>query len=154
MKILVINGPNLNYLGIRNTKVYGTETYETLVERLSKTGEDNGVLIECFQSNCEGELIDRIQQACHEELIGVVINPGAYAHYSIALRDALETLRDVFSIPVIEVHISNIYSREEFRHVSVTAPVCKAQISGLGTDGYFTAVEWLIHHKNGKQCKL
>lgn len=139
MKILVLNGPNLNFLGIREPEQYGRETYASLCEELlayaKKTGDD----LTLFQSNCEGELIDRIQEAYQDGTEGIVINPGAYTHYSYAIRDALSSI----PFPKIEVHISNIHKREEFRHTSVTAPVCDGQIVGLGTKGYFYAIQAL-----------
>ena len=131
MKILVINGPNLNFLGIREKQLYGAETYDTLLSRLEKKAKELQVDLETFQSNCEGELIDRLQKAYLDHVDGIVINPGAYTHYSIAIRDALATLE----VPKIEVHITNVHKREEFRHVSVTAPVCTGQVVGLGLIG-------------------
>lgn len=139
MKILVLNGPNLNFLGIREPEQYGRETYASLCGELlayaKKTGDD----LTLFQSNCEGELIDRIQEAYQDGTEGIVINPGAYTHYSYAIRDALSSI----PFPKIEVHISNIHKREEFRHTSVTAPACDGQIVGLGTKGYFYAIQAL-----------
>lgn len=137
MKLLVINGPNLNFLGIRETGIYGAETYETLVERLEQKALADGITLECFQSNSEGSIIDRIQQAYFEDVDGIIINPGAYAHYSIAIRDALASVE----VPKIEVHISNVYKREEFRHTSVITPVCTGEILGLGFQGYFLAMD-------------
>ena len=137
MKLLIINGPNLNFLGIRETGIYGAETYTTLVERLEQKALADGIELECFQSNSEGGIIDRIQQAYFEDVDGIIINPGAYAHYSIAIRDALASVE----IPKIEVHISNVYKREEFRHTSVITPVCTGEILGLGTIGYFLAMD-------------
>lgn len=137
MKLLIINGPNLNFLGIRETGIYGAETYTTLVERLEQKALADGIELECFQSNSEGGIIDRIQQAYFEDVDGIIINPGAYAHYSIAIRDALASVE----IPKIEVHISNVYKREEFRHTSVITPVCTGEILGLGTTGYFLAMD-------------
>lgn len=140
MKILVINGPNLNFLGRRDPAQYGTGTYAALEERLRKKAERDGVQLELFQSNHEGAIIDRIQQACDNGTDGIVINPGAFTHYSIAIRDALESVR----VPVVEVHISNIQKREDFRHVSVTAPVCTGQIAGLGFAGYELAMDYIL----------
>ena len=137
MKLLVINGPNLNFLGIREPGIYGKDTYTTLVERLEQKAKAEGIELECFQSNSEGAIIDRIQQAYFEDVDGIVINPGAYAHYSIAIRDALASVE----IPKIEVHISNVYQREEFRHKSVITPVCTGEILGLGLQGYFLAID-------------
>ncbi|MDD6331011.1 MAG: type II 3-dehydroquinate dehydratase [Clostridium sp.] len=137
MKILVINGPNLNFLGIREKGIYGEETYDSLCARIQKKAEQLGVQVEIFQSNSEGGLIDRIQAAYTDGTEGIVINPGAYTHYSYALRDALASIQ----MPKLEVHISNIHQREEFRHTSVTAPACNGQIVGLGLQGYELALE-------------
>lgn len=137
MKILVINGPNLNFLGIREKGIYGEETYDSLCARIQKKAEQLGVQVEIFQSNSEGGLIDRIQVAYTDGTEGIVINPGAYTHYSYALRDALASIQ----MPKLEVHISNIHQREEFRHTSVTAPACNGQIVGLGLQGYELALE-------------
>lgn len=137
MKILVINGPNLNFLGIREKGIYGEETYDSLCARIQKKAEQLGVQVEIFQSNSEGGLIDRIQAAYTDGTEGIVINPGAYTHYSYALRDALASVQ----MPKLEVHISNIHQREEFRHTSVTAPACNGQIVGLGLQGYELALE-------------
>lgn len=137
MKVLVINGPNLNFLGIREKGIYGSESYEGLVERLKQKAEQDGFEIELFQNNSEGAIIDRIQQAYYDKVDGIVINPGAYAHYSIAIRDALASIE----VPKIEVHISNVYKREEFRHTSVITPVCTGEILGLGLQGYFLAID-------------
>ncbi len=140
MKILVLNGPNLNFLGIREKGIYGTQDYNYLLELLEKKAVQSEIIIETFQSNSEGEIIDRIQKAYHDEIDGIVINPGAYTHYSYAIRDALASI----AAPKIEVHISNIHQREEFRHTSVTAAVCTGQIAGLGLQGYLLAVDAII----------
>lgn len=139
MKILVINGPNLNFLGIRDKKQYGENSYEYLCEEMKKEGERLGLELEFFQSNVEGLIIDRLQKAYMENISGIVINPGAYTHYSYAIRDCLE----VFTCPKVEVHISNIHKREEFRHKSVTALVCDGQICGLGILGYNLALKYI-----------
>ena len=135
MKILVINGPNLNFLGIRDKKIYGTQDYEYLVNMLHDKARELGIDIETWQSNHEGAIIDKLQEAYFEhekgELDGIVINPGAYTHYSYAIRDALAPL----DFPKYEVHISDIHSREDFRHVSVTLPECTKQIAGKGLEG-------------------
>jgi 3-dehydroquinate dehydratase, type II len=141
MKILVINGPNLNFLGIREKGIYGTQDYNYLLGMLEEKAKKENIVIETFQSNCEGEIIDRIQKAYHEKEDGIIINPGAYTHYSYAIRDAIASI----TVPVIEVHISNVHQREEFRHVSVTASVCTGQIVGLGLQGYLLAVDALIN---------
>ncbi len=140
MKILVLNGPNLNFLGIREKGIYGSKDYKDLLEMLQKKADDLGIELETFQSNSEGEIIDRIQKAYLDKVDGIVINPGAYTHYSYAIRDALASIL----CPIIEVHISNVHKREEFRHVSVTAPVCTGQIVGLGLKGYLLAMDALV----------
>lgn len=140
MKLLVVNGPNLNFLGIREKGIYGTKDYSDLVEMISKKANELEVEVEVFQSNSEGEIIDTLQRAYRENFDGIIINPGAYTHYSYAIRDALASL----SVPKIEVHISNVYKREEFRHTSVTAPVCDGQISGLGLEGYLLAMDAIV----------
>jgi 3-dehydroquinate dehydratase-2 len=137
--ILVLNGPNLNRLGLREPGIYGSDTLEDLGQRLSDWGKENQVEIACFQSNHEGELVDQIHQA-DSRFQGIVFNPGAFTHYSYALRDAIASV----DLPVIEVHISNVYKREEFRHHSVIAPVCLGQIAGLGLKGYQLALEALV----------
>lgn len=139
MKILVVNGPNLNFLGIREPAQYGSETYEALCKKIEAAAAAKGDTVEIFQNNCEGSIIDRIQAAYSDGTEGIIINPGAYTHYSYAIRDALASL----TMKKIEVHISNIHKREEFRHTSVTAPVCDGQIVGLGTNGYLLALEAL-----------
>ena len=144
-KILIINGPNLNFLGIREKSIYGTEDYDTLIGRIQKHAVELGVAAECWQSNHEGAIIDKLQEAYFDEnLIGVVINPGAYTHYSYAIHDAL---RSVF-VPKVEIHISDINARESFRHVSVTAPACDHQIVGHGLDGYLEAMDWILTKKS------
>lgn len=139
MKILVLNGPNLNFLGIREKGIYGTEDYGTLVDMLKEKAGREGHELEVFQSNYEGGLIDKIQEAYYNGTEGIIINPGAFTHYSYALRDALGSVE----IPKIEVHISNVHKREEFRHVSVTAAVCTGQVVGLGLKGYCLAMDFL-----------
>jgi 3-dehydroquinate dehydratase-2 len=136
----VINGPNINFLGIREKGVYGTDDYAYLQKILEEKAREQGIVIEVFQSNCEGKIIDRIQKAYYDQADGIIINPGAYTHYSYAIRDALASITK----PKIEVHISNVHQREEFRHVSVTAPVCMGQIVGLGLQGYLLAVDAVI----------
>ncbi len=127
MKILVINGPNINFLGIREKSVYGTQNYDYLLKMIGEKGES----------------IDRIQDAYFDGTEGIVINPGAYTHYSYAIRDALASIQ----IPKVEIHISNIMEREEFRRVSVTAPVCDKQIYGEGLDGYLMAIDYILSGK-------
>ncbi|MCM3161693.1 type II 3-dehydroquinate dehydratase [Metabacillus litoralis] len=135
MKVLVINGPNLNRLGLREPEIYGSKTLTDLEKDLLTIGEKVNCEVTCFQSNHEGDLIDAIHEA-NEQYHGIVINPGAFTHYSYAIRDAIASI----SLPVIEVHISNIHAREEFRHTSVTAPVTVGQIIGLGFKGYELAI--------------
>lgn len=138
MRILVINGPNMNLLGKREPDVYGREDYAALCARVRDHASALGVEVECFQSNHEGAIIDAIQDA-DGAFDGVVINPAAYTHYSYAIRDAIAAI----SIPVIEVHLSDIQKREEFRRLSVTAPVCAAQIRGHGFESYTMAMDML-----------
>lgn len=140
-KILVINGPNINFLGIREKGIYGQDNYDTLVNMIEDKAKELGVEVEVFQNNSEGAIIDRIQKAYYDKVSGIVINPGAYTHYSIAIRDALGSIED---IPKIEVHISNVHKREEFRHTSVTVPVCNGQVVGLGLKGYLYAMEAVL----------
>ncbi len=138
-KILVVHGPNLNMLGTRQPEIYGTTTLEQINDKLRRMADSLGSEVEAFQSNSEGELIDIFQKKGTSS-DGLIVNLGAYTHYSIALRDAIVGL----SKPTIEVHISNIYAREPFRHTSVTAPVCRGLITGLGWRGYVLALEALI----------
>ena len=141
MKILVINGPNLNFLGIREKSVYGTQDYTYLVKMIEDKCKVENCEVEVFQSNHEGAIIDRIQEAYFDKTQGIVINPGAYTHYSYAIHDALASLSD---IPKVEIHISDITKREEFRKISVTAPACQKQIYGQGLDGYLQAIDFLL----------
>lgn len=143
MKILVLNGPNLNFLGIREKDIYGTEDYGDLVRMLKEKAGREGHELDVFQSNHEGTLIDKIQEAYYNGTEGIIINPGALTHYSYALRDALASVK----IPKIEVHISNVHTREEFRHTSVTAPACTGQVVGLGLAGYALAMDCLTGRK-------
>ncbi len=136
MKILVIHGPNLNILGSRQVSLYGDKTLAEINSLLDKAAYELGVELETFQSNHEGALVDFIQEKS-SEATGILINPGALTHYGLSLRDALADT----SLPVIEVHLSNIYAREEFRQQSVIAPVSRGQISGLGWRGYIAALE-------------
>ncbi len=140
MKILVINGPNINFLGIREKSIYGTQNYDDLLEMIGKKGEECGISIEVFQSNHEGAIIDRIQDAYFDETDGIVINPGAFTHYSYAIHDALASI----SLPRVEIHISDITKREEFRKISVTAPACHKQIYGHGLKGYLEAIDCVL----------
>ncbi len=130
-KILVIHGPNLNLLGEREVDQYGTVTMDKINSDLTKLASELGVEIETFQSNVEGEIVNAIQKA-KNSFSAVIINPGGYTHYSVAIRDAISAVK----LPAVEVHLSNIYSREEFRQKSVIAPVCAGQITGFGADSY------------------
>ena len=143
MKILVINGPNLNFLGIREKGIYGTMTYEDLVKLLEEKGKETGNEILVFQSNYEGAIIDRLQEAYFDGTEGIVINPGAFTHYSYAIRDALASI----VVPKVEIHISDITAREEFRKISVTKEVCDKQIYGHGLQGYMEAIDYLLENK-------
>ena len=137
--ILVLNGPNLNRLGLREPEVYGSETLDALNERLSARAQELKVTLEFFQSNHEGELIDRIHAAA-DTVRGIILNPGGFTHTSVALRDAVASV----STPVIEVHISNIFARESFRRQTIVSGACRGVISGLGTNGYLIALEFLM----------
>ena len=147
MKILVINGPNINFLGIREKGIYGTTDYNGLLEMIGKKGQECGCTIEVFQSNHEGAIIDRIQDAYFDGTEGIVINPGAYTHYSYAIRDALDSV----TLPKVEIHISDITAREEFRKHSVTKDACDKQIYGHGLEGYLEAVDFLTEQKENKK---
>ena len=140
MKILIINGPNINFVGIREKGIYGTESYEDICKRLMAYAGEKGIEMEIWQSNHEGAIIDKIQSLYGADVKGVVINPGAYTHYSYAIADAIKSI----DTPFIEVHFSDINSREDFRKVSVTKAGCIDQISGFGPDGYFMAVDKII----------
>ncbi len=142
MKISVLNGPNLQLLGRRKVEVYGRVTLDTIEARLREVAQELGIEIFFFQSNHEGDLVDAIAQAAADGCAGIVINPAAYTHTSIAIRDAIEGVR----LPAIEIHLSNIHAREGFRHESMTAPVCIGQIAGLGADGYEWALRALVNH--------
>ena len=137
-KILVIHGPNLNMLGTREPDIYGHQTLEDINSALKAQADRLGLQIETFQSNHEGDIVDKIQQA-HDSFDGIIINPAAYTHNSIAIRDALSLL----NIPVVEIHISNIYRRESFRHTSMMSAIVTAQISGFGSHGYILSLEGL-----------
>lgn len=139
-KILVINGPNINFLGIREKSVYGKEDYNFLLNMIAKKGAETGCRIEVFQSNHEGAIIDRIQDSYFDGTEGIVINPGAYTHYSYAIRDALASI----TVPKVEIHISDITKREDFRKKSVTKEVCNTQIYGQGLKGYLMAIDYIL----------
>jgi 3-dehydroquinate dehydratase II len=131
-KLLLLNGPNLNLLGKREPDVYGSTTLKQLEEKIVALGMSNDTEIVCFQSNHEGEIIDKLHEANETGMDGIIFNPGAFTHYSYAIRDAIAGIQ----VPVVEVHISNVHSREQFRHTSVIAPVAVGQIVGLGMIGY------------------
>lgn len=150
--VFVINGPNLNMLGTRQPEIYGNRTLNDMMTRLRDIAESGSPALELltFQSNIEGEIINEIHTT-GRDADGIIINAGAFTHYSIALRDALASI----DTPAIEVHISNIHAREEFRHHSVIAPVVVGQIAGLGEDGYRLALEWFRAYavsRDGEQC--
>lgn len=145
MKILVLNGPNLNLLGIREPGIYGSETYRDLLEKIAAHAQTRGVSVDFFQSNHEGALVDRIQEA-YGNTDGIVINPGAYTHTSIALLDAVKAV----GIPTVEVHISDVARREPFRSVSYIRAACVGSIIGHGTDGYLEAMDLLIERSHEK----
>jgi 3-dehydroquinate dehydratase-2 len=140
MNILVINGPNLNFLGIREKAIYGNQDYAYLCNMIKEKAAADGDRVELFQSNHEGAIIDRIQEAYSDGTQGIVINPGAYTHYSYAIHDALKSIEQIIKV---EVHISDIQSREEFRKISVTAPACDKQIYGHGLNGYLEAMDYI-----------
>ena len=142
MKILVINGPNLNRLGIREPEVYGSSTYEDLCEMIKSYCKENNIDVEIHQSNCEGKLVSMIQQAYFDKVDGIVFNPAAYTHTSIALLDALKSV----NIPCVEVHISDVSKREDFRQVSYIRSACFKSIMGEGFNGYISAIKALIDY--------
>ena len=145
MKVLVLNGPNLGLLGTREPEVYGSETLDDIHGRVKVLGRELGLEVDVFQSDSEGALVSRIGQArgCYD---GLIINPAAYTHTSVALRDAIAST----DLPCVEVHLSNTHCRESFRHVSMTAPVCVGQIMGFGGHGYVLALEALAEHLKGQ----
>lgn len=145
MKFLVINGPNINMLGLREPDHYGKETYPQLLEKINRYAISVGVEVECFQSNHEGDLVDCIQQA-YGRVDGIVINPAAYTHTSVAILDAVKSV----SIPTVEIHISKVEEREDFRQISYVRTACVDTITGLGTDGYLRAIDRLIEHLREK----
>ncbi|PKM50784.1 MAG: type II 3-dehydroquinate dehydratase [Firmicutes bacterium HGW-Firmicutes-7] len=137
-KIVVINGPNLNFLGIREKSVYGKLNYNEVINYILDYAKKEDFEVEVFQSNSEGSIIDRLQQCYYDGIDGIIINPGAYTHYSYAIRDAVASIM----IPTIEMHISNVYEREDFRKISVIKDVCVKQIYGKGIKGYIEALEY------------
>ncbi|MCQ2519597.1 MAG: type II 3-dehydroquinate dehydratase [Lachnospiraceae bacterium] len=145
MKILVINGPNINMLGIREPGIYGTQNYAALIELVENTAKEAGVEVECFQSNHEGDIVDKIQ-AAYNVFDGIVINPAAYTHTSVAILDALKAV----SIPAIEVHISDVNQRDEFRKISYAGMACIKAFIGLGLNGYKEAILYLKEYLENK----
>ena len=143
MKIYILNGPNLNLLGVREPGIYGNESYADLIQRIEAHAKEVGVSVKCLQSNHEGTLVDYIHEGFYEKIDGIVFNPGAYTHTSIALLDALKATK----IPTVEVHISDVDAREEFRRISYIRPACIATISGHGTAGYLEAIDLLLKTK-------
>lgn len=140
-KMMIINGPNLNMVGIREPGIYGSVNYAKMIEMIQEEAKKLDVEVDCRQSNHEGDLVDWIQEAYFKKYDGIVINPGAYTHTSIALADAVKAIT---SLPVVEVHISDIAEREEFRHISYEAPYCLAQIKGEGIPGYVHGIEVIL----------
>ena len=146
MKIYVLNGPNLNLLGVREPAIYGSESYKDLIQRIEAYAKEKGVLVRFLQSNHEGALVDYIQEGFFEGIDGIVLNPGAYTHTSIALLDAIKGT----GIPTVEVHISDPDTREEFRKQSYIRPACIATVKGHGTNGYLEAIDLLL--ENAKEA--
>ena len=144
MKLYIINGPSLNFLGIREPLHYGTTTYEGLLEMIRTHAKALGVEVECYQSNHEGDLVDKIQEAYYKKADGIVINPGAYTHTSIALLDAVKSV----GIPTVEVHISKLEEREDFRQISYIRAACQKTITGHGVQGYLEAMNFLVQGEN------
>lgn len=145
MKILVINGPNINMLGLREPDHYGRETYAQLIDKINQYATQQGIEVECYQSNHEGDIVDCIQQA-YGKADGIVINPAAYTHTSVAILDAVKSV----SIPTVEIHISKVEEREDFRQVSYVRAACIDTITGLGTDGYLRAIDRLLQYLQEK----
>ena len=142
MKITVINGANINFIGIREPDIYGKKTYKDLVSMIEEHCKNLGIEVEIFQSNHEGDLVDMIQD-CYKKSDGIVINPGAYTHTSVAIADALKAV----SVPAVEVHISDVSKREDFRQISYIRSVCVATVAGKGLDGYLEAIDILRNEK-------
>ena len=142
-RLMIINGPNLNMVGIREKEIYGSNTFESLIAMIQSAAKDRGIEADCRQSNHEGDLVDWIQEAYFKQYDGIVINPGAYTHTSIAIADAVHA---IVPLPVVEVHISDILKREEFRHISYEAPYCIDQIKGHGFAGYIEAMDRILLH--------
>lgn len=144
MKLLVINGANINFTGIREKEIYGTNSYNDLVKLIKKTSKDNLIKVKVCQSNSEGKIINAIQRAYFKKVDAIIINPGAYTHYSYAIRDAIKSV----NIKTIEVHLSDIKNREDFRKNSVISDVCVATFSGKGFDSYKEAINYLGNNHN------
>ena len=140
MKLLILNGPNLNMLGVREPEIYGKETYESLVQMVQEHAQKRGVTVSCFQSNHEGDLVDAIQKAYFDKVDGIVINPAAYTHTSIAIADAVKAVK----IPTVEVHISDLSRREDYRQTSYIREVAVATVTGKGLAGYLQAMDILL----------
>lgn len=145
MKILVINGPNLNMLGIREPKIYGNKTYKDLCAKIKAYAKEKGVRVSFFQSNCEGDLVTAIQKT-YNKFDGIVINPGAYTHTSVALLDAVKSV----GVPTVEVHISDVSTREDFRQISYIRAACVTSVIGKGFDGYNEAIDVLLKNRGDK----
>lgn len=145
MKLMIINGPNLNMLGIREPGIYGAETYDDLVAKITQYANTKNINVLCYQSNHEGDLVDAIHKAFFEGYHGIVINPGAYTHTSIALLDAVKATK----LPTVEVHISAVETREDFRQVSYIRNACAHTITGKGTNGYLEAIDFLSANESG-----
>jgi len=141
MKLLILNGPNINMVGIREKSIYGSVSFSQIIEMIRRHADEKGIEVNCLQSNHEGDLVDWIQSAWFDQYDGIVMNPGAYTHTSLAIADAVKAIAP---IPVIEVHLSDIDAREEFRHHSYAAPYCRDQIKGHGPAGYLEAIDELI----------
>lgn len=144
MKILVINGPNINMLGIREPAIYGSQNYQVLLDTIDRCAQEEGVVVDKFQSNHEGDIVDRIQQA-YGVYDGIVINPAAYTHTSVAILDALKAV----GLPAVEVHISDVSTREDFRQISYAGKACIKTYMGLGFDGYVEAIKYLKNYIQG-----
>lgn len=142
--ICIIHGPNLNFTGIREKSIYGDNNFDNINKIITQEAKKYGFAVDIFQSNYEGAIIDKLQQCWNNKIDGIVINPGAFTHYSYAIRDAISSI----NIPTIEVHLSNIHTREEFRHKSVTAPVCIGQICGFGINSYLMGLQGLSFFLN------
>lgn len=149
MKLLILNGPNINFLGIREPDIYGKETYRELCDLISNYAEKLGVEVEFYQSNHEGALVDEIQKAYFDKVDGIVFNPAAYTHTSVAIADAVKAV----GIPTVEVHISDVSKREDFRQISYVRAACVATVAGEGFNGYLHAMDILLKNQNAKVKK-